>query len=152
MHMRMLTMEGLEVGLKGTEELMVNRHHLASVWGNLGGAVFSTHHVVLLIEKAARNAITDKLPQGTMTVGTRVDIRHLAAAPIGALVRAEARLDEIRDRTLVFDVVVYDQYEKLAEGVNEQVIVSVKRFLEKMRKKQMRISSEGHDADMMFWL
>ena len=145
-------MLNLEVGLKGVEELMVQRHHLASVWGNLGGSVFSTHNVVLLIEKAARNAIVHRIPQGTMTVGTKVDIRHLAAAPIGAQVRAEARLAEIRDRTLVFEVVVYDQYEKLAEGINEQVMVSARKFLEKIRRKQMRISSEGHESDMMFWL
>ena len=145
-------MTDLEVGLTGVEEIVVHRHHLASVWGNLGGSVFSTHNVVLLIEKAARNAIAHKLPQGTMTVGTKVDIRHLAAAPIGAQVRAQARLSEIRDRTLVFEVVAYDQYEKLAEGINEQVMVSAKRFLEKMRKKQMRISSEGHESGMMFWV
>ena len=93
-----------------------------------------------------------RLPKGTMTVGTRVDIRHLGAAPIGARVCAEARVREIRDRTLVFDVVAYDQYEKLAEGINEQVIVSVNTFFEKVRKKQYRISTEGYESDIMFWL
>jgi predicted thioesterase len=145
-------MEELEIGLKGIEEITVQRNHLASVWGNVGGSVFSTHQVVLLIEKAARKAVEGRLPEGTMTVGTRVDIRHLAAAPIGERVRAECRLRDIRDRTLVFDVVAYDQYEKLAEGINEQVIVSAKKFLEKVRKKQVRISSEGGGPDMMFWV
>ena len=142
----------LQIGLKGIEEVTVQRHHLASVWGNVGGSVLSTHQVVLLMEKAARKAVEGRLEKGVMTVGTRVDIKHLAAAPVGARVRAEGRLREVKDRTLVFDVVAYDEYEKLAEGTNEQAIISAKRFLERIQRKQMQISIEGDKSNMMFWL
>jgi len=63
-------MSGIEVGLKGEQEMVVHLDDLASVMGNVGAQVLSTHQVVLLMELAARNAIKDVLPPGMMTVGT----------------------------------------------------------------------------------
>jgi fluoroacetyl-CoA thioesterase len=130
-------MPRVEVGLKGKQEMIVERPDLASMMGNIGAEVLSTHRVVLLMELAARNAIKDCLPEGKMTVGTFVRIQHLAAAPLGAKVRAEAHLKEIDGRRLVFDLAVYDEFEKIAEGENEQLIVSIDRFLERIQKKTM---------------
>ncbi len=62
---------------------MLNRSDLASVMGNIGAEVLSTHRVVLLMELAARNAIKESLPEGKMTVGTFIRIQHLAATPLG---------------------------------------------------------------------
>ena len=97
-------MSGIEIGLKGEKEMVVERQDLASVMGNMGAEVLSTHRVVLLMELAARKAIEDRLPGGMMTVGTFIRIQHLAAAPLGSKVRAEARLKRIEGRRLVFDV------------------------------------------------
>ncbi len=145
-------MSDIMIGLKGVQEMTVQRHHVASVWGNIGASVLSTHYVVLLMEKAARKAIESCLPEKTITIGTMISIKHVAAAPIGARVRAEARLERIEGRRLVFKVVAYDEHEKISEGENEQIIVSVKRFLEKIRKKELRVSADGAWSDMMFWL
>ena len=88
-------MSNIQIGLKGQEEMVVERKDLASVMGNIGAEVLSTHRVVLLMELAARNAIKDCLPEGKMTVGTFVRIQHLAAAPLGSKVRAEAQVNRI---------------------------------------------------------
>lgn len=128
-------MPGIEIGLKGTEEMVVEQKDLASFVGNMGADVLSTHRVVLLMEQAARRAIEGRVPEGKMTVGTVIHMRHLAPTPLGAKVRAEAHLREIDRARLVFDVMVYDEFEKISEGVNERFIVSVEKFLEKVRKK-----------------
>jgi predicted thioesterase len=125
----------LEVGLSGSEELVVTEKDLASFAGNIGVDVLSTHRVVLLMEMAARNAILGSIPKEKIPLGTRINIRHLAAAPPGARVRAEARLAAIEGPRLHFEVAAFDQFEKLAEGKNELIMVSLERFQKKVRKK-----------------
>jgi predicted thioesterase len=129
-------MSGIEIGLKGEKEMVVERQDLASVMGNVGAEVLSTHRVVLLMELAARKAIEDRLPGGMMTVGTFIRIKHLAASPLGSKVRGEAHLKKIDGRKLVFDVAAYDEFEKISEGENEQLIVSVEKFLSRIQKKK----------------
>jgi predicted thioesterase len=124
------------VGLRGKEEMTVGREDLASFAGNVGAEVLSTARVILLMEQAARDAVEGSLPDGTITVGTRIDMRHFAATPLESKVRADARLMEIDGRRLVFAVTAYDDHEKISEGINERFIVSVNRFLEKVKKKR----------------
>jgi predicted thioesterase len=125
----------LRPGLLGQKEMVVEEQHLASVMGNLGVEVLSTHCVVLLMELASRNAVESLLEKGQMVVGTWIGIRHIAAVPKGLKVRAESRLTEISGRKLTFDVVVFDPNEKIAEGVNEMLIVSADKFLERVKRK-----------------
>jgi len=122
-------------GLEGERELVVSLGHLSSATGNFGSDVLSTHEVVLLMELAAREAVRDRLPEGMITVGTRVDIRHMAAAPLGARVQARARLLEVKGRRLRFHVEALDRYETLARGENEQLVVRRDAFLERVRRK-----------------
>ncbi len=128
-------MPHIQTGLKGQEEMVVEHQDLASVMGNIGAEVLSTHRVVLLMEMAARNAIKGCLPEGKMTVGTFIRIQHLAATPLGSKVRAEAYLKGMEGRKLIFEVAAYDEFEKIAEGENEQLIVSIDRFLARVQKK-----------------
>ncbi|MFC1579508.1 thioesterase family protein [Thermodesulfobacteriota bacterium] len=127
----------LEVGLSGYEELVVTEKDLASFAGNIGVDVLSTHRLVLLMEMAARNAILGRIPEGKIPLGTRINIRHLAAAPPGALVRAEARLAAVAGRRLHFEVAAFDQVDKLAEGENELIMVSLERFKNRIREKSV---------------
>jgi len=128
-------MAELEIGLTGHKDLIVGREDLASFTGNIGAEVLSTHRVVLLMEQAAREAIKGRLPEGMMTVGTMIHMRHFAASPLGSKVRAEAVLRDIDGRRLVFHVVAQDEIEKIAEGENERFMVSEQKFLEKVRRK-----------------
>jgi len=128
-------MPRVEVGLRGEEKMVVERSDLASMMRNIGAEVLSTHRVVLLMGLAARNAIKESLPEGKMTVGTFIRIQHFAATPLGLKVRAEAYLKEIDGRKLVFEVAAYDEFEKIAEGENEQLLVSIDKFLSRIKKK-----------------
>ena len=130
-------MPDIRLGVRGEEEMIVERSDLASMMGNIGAEVLSTHRVVLLMELAARNAIRDCLRDGMMTVGTSIRITHFAATPLGSRVRAEAYLRKMDGRRLVFDVAAYDQFEKIAEGQNEQLMVSIEKFLNRVRKKML---------------
>lgn len=130
-------MAELEIGLTGEKEIVVQPEDLASFGGFMGVEVLSTSRVVLLMEQAARQAIDGVPPDGKITVGTLINMKHFAATPLGGKVRAEARLKEIDGRRLVFEVAAYDEFEKLSEGINERFIVSLDRFLEKVRKKQI---------------
>ena len=132
-------MSKIFVGLRGSKEMVVQRHQLASVLGNIGVPVLSTHNVVLLMELAARNAVEGRLPEGMMTVGAMINLRHLAATPLGAKVRADGYLKKIEGRRLLFDVVAYDEAEKIAEGENEQMIVSAERFVKAVIRKQVNV-------------
>lgn len=129
----------IEKGLKGQKEILVDRKDLASEVGNMGAEVLSTHRVVLLMELASRDAIEKFLPPGKMPVGTLIAIRHFAAAPLGSKIRVESTLKEIHGRRHVFDVAAYDEFEKLAEGRNELLIISTETFLEKMAAKVGRL-------------
>ena len=125
----------LQIGLSSEKEMIVTENDLASVSGNIGAEVLSTHCLVLLMELAARQVVEGRIPENKITLGTRVDIRHFSAALVGSRVRAVARLIAIEHHRLYFHVAAYDDVEKLAEGVNEQVIVSRNRFLKKIQSK-----------------
>ncbi|MEW6670171.1 MAG: hotdog domain-containing protein [Thermodesulfobacteriota bacterium] len=128
-------MAAIHKGLKGVREMVVGAADLASYTGNTGADVLSTPRLVLLMEQAARLAIEGRLPPGKITVGTLIQIRHFAASPLGATIRAEAVLKEVDGRRLLFEVAAYDDVEKISEGVNERHIVSEEKFLERVRKK-----------------
>jgi len=134
-------MSEMKVGMKGFKEMVVSPQDLASVLGNIGAEVLSTHRVVLLMEQASRNAIEKCVPDKSMTVGTMINIRHLAATPLGSKVRAEAHLKRVDGRRLLFDVVAYDEFEKIAEGENEHLLVSVYGFLERVQRKAAKAKS-----------
>jgi len=129
-------MDEIRIGLRGSKETVVTEKDLASVTGNIGAEVLSTHCVVLLMELASRSALEGLLPEGKMTVGTQINIRHFGAVPLGARVKAESILTEISGRSLLFDVTAYDDFEKIAEGRNEQLVVSVAGFLRKINWKK----------------
>jgi predicted thioesterase len=122
-------------GLEGEKEIVVSPAHLSSATGNFGSDVLSTHEVVLLMELAAREAVQGRLPEGMITVGTRIDITHRAAALLGARVRARARLTEVRGRRLRFIVEARDPFGILAEGENEQFMVSRDDFLARVHQR-----------------
>ena len=129
-------MKNIEPGLRGQREITVGPEHLASRAGNFGSEVLSTHELVLLIELAARDAVEDLLPEGKITVGTAINIRHMGAVPLGTRVRAEARLRQVRGKRLIFDVKAYDDWEKVCEGENEQRIITLGPFLKRVERKK----------------
>jgi predicted thioesterase len=126
----------LEPGQTATVERVVTRELTADVLGNPGVTVLATPFVVTLLENAAHAVMVPHVPPGGATVGTRVDMRHLAATPLGMTVRAKAVLLETDGRRCLFEVEAWDEVEKIAEGRHERFVVpSLARFLERARAK-----------------
>jgi fluoroacetyl-CoA thioesterase len=126
----------LAVGLVGEVSTIVDASLAASAVGSGGLQVYSTPSLVALMENAARQAVESLLPPGQTTVGVRVDVRHLAATPLGEHVRAHAELVEIDGRRLVFHVEAFDSHEKIGEGTHERMVVDPARLLARAQAKK----------------
>ena len=124
-----------KVGTSYTIERRVETTHSADTHGNPGVDVFTTPVLCEWSEEAAVLAVTDQLEPGMITLGVRIDLKHLAATPIGMMVRVTATLKEIDERKLVFAVEAYDEKEKISECTHERFIVNKSRFLQKVVEK-----------------
>jgi fluoroacetyl-CoA thioesterase len=123
----------LTVGMKGDALTTVVHENTAAAVGAGGVEVFGTPMMVALMENAAWQAVIDSLDEGQVTVGTTVNIRHLAATPIGQQVRATAELIQIDGRRLLFNVEAYDERQKIGDGQHERYIVDLDRFLSRIQ-------------------
>jgi fluoroacetyl-CoA thioesterase len=104
--------------------------------GNRGVRVMATPFVIGLLEDAAGAVLKPHLPPGAATVGTMVEMRHLAATPVGMQVRAKAVLLETDGRRYLFAVEAWDEREKIAEGRHERFVVTdLEKFLARAMKK-----------------
>ena len=98
---------------------------------NFQQKVFATPAMIALIEKAACKALEGQLEDGQTTVGTKLDVAHVAATPVGMNVTAEAVLTEIDNRRLVFEVVARDEKDIIGKGIHERFIVNAEKFTAK---------------------
>lgn len=129
-------------GLTGTAETIVSEAHTAASMGSGKMPVLATPAVVALMEAAAQRAVEASLPPGQQSVGTRLDIRHEGATPVGVSVVATAELMGISGRNLTFRVSVRDEKEVIAEGVHVRTVSSVAAFNRLLRQKMQRVQSE----------
>ena len=125
-------------GLVGTIEIVVQAPDTADALGNRGVHVLATPRLIALIEQAAIAALAGRLPPDAGTVGTRVDVKHLAATPVGMRVRVQAVIREVDGRRFVYDVEAHDDSEKVAEGTHERFQMNQARFLERVAEKAKR--------------
>lgn len=119
----------LSIGSLGEATTTVVHENTAASVGAGGVEVFGTPMMIALIENAAWRAVEEQLEEGFVTVGTLVNVKHLAATPLGQQVRATAELIEIDRRRLVFQVAAYDEKQKIGEGFHERFIVNLEQFL-----------------------
>lgn len=119
----------LEVGVRGEAALTVGEEQTAARFGAGGVRVLATPVMIGLMENAAWQAVDALLPEGETTVGTLVNVRHLAATPVGEQVVAHAELIEIDGRRLVFRVSARDEHREIGEGIHERARVNLARFL-----------------------
>lgn len=118
----------LRPGLTGEATATVTEALTAIAFGTGSVRVWSSAGLVALLEAAAVAALDGALPPGRTTVGTRLDVRHTAATPLGMVVTARATLQEIDGRRLVFAVEAWDAVEPVGAGVHERFIVDAARF------------------------
>jgi predicted thioesterase len=127
--------EGLKIGLTGSAELIVAEAHTAPHVGSGKVHVLATPVLVNLMEAAALAAAERFLAPGHQSLGTHLDVRHIAATPIGMRVEARAELIAIDGRNLRFNVEATDENELIGDGTHVRVIVNVARFDQRVQAK-----------------
>lgn len=119
----------LTLGIKGKQTVTVTHEQTAAFYGSGALEVFATPAMVALLEETAWKSVQPYLEAGQGTVGTRVDVRHLAPTPLGGKVTCESELVEIDRRRLVFRVEVFDERTKVGEGTHERFVIQSDKFL-----------------------
>ena len=129
-------MKEIPIGVRGVYTLRVEPRHLANSFkDSILPPVFATPYLVLIMENAALNAIKQYLEPGESAVGTRVDVRHLVATPVGREVTGHAEVIRTEGRKIDFRVWATDGAEDIGTGTHERSVVSVARIIEKMAVK-----------------
>jgi fluoroacetyl-CoA thioesterase len=125
----------VEIGITLERKRTVSEDDSITFLGEHVQPSLATPRMILWMEYAARDAVLPRLEPGQDTVGVRVDVRHLAATPLGAEVTYRATVSKVEDRRITFDVEARDGAEIIGKGLHERYIVDVKRFAEGLRKK-----------------
>ncbi|MDA8226639.1 MAG: thioesterase family protein [Desulfitobacterium hafniense] len=126
----------LKAGLTGKAEKIVKIDNTAKTLGSGSLDVYGTPALVALMEAAAVRALD--LPSGQSSVGVSLDIKHLAATPVGMKVWALAELTEVDRRRLVFNVEAFDEVEKIGHGTHERFLIDEEKFFNKTMAKNLQ--------------
>jgi len=133
-------MQTLAPGLSGQRSLIVEERHTAGHLGSGGASVYATPMMVLAMEEAALSVVDPLLEPGKATVGYSLDIKHLAATPIGMRVTATATLLSIEGKMLTFHVEARDERELIGEGTHIRAIIDLERFRARLATKSLPAS------------
>ena len=125
----------IEVGMKGRAETVVTPENTAQAVGSGLVPVFATPYMIALMEGAAVAAVQDSLAPDEGTVGTRLDVTHDAATPVGMKVWAQAEVTAVEGRRITFAVSAFDGRERIGGGVHQRFIIQSERFLAKAQGK-----------------
>ena len=124
-------------GASGKAKLRVAEEHTAPRVGSGRVHVLATPVMINLIEAAALDALDKHLPPGYQSLGTRIDVEHIAATPVGMKVVAKVVVSRIEGRKVFFDVKAKDEHELIGAGTHERVVVNVAKFDERIRRKHV---------------
>lgn len=125
----------LETGITQTKEVVVTKGNTALALGSGTLEVFATPAMIALMEGTAAESVESLLEEGQTTVGTALEIKHLAASPIGMPIRCESELIAVDGRALTFAVTAYDKAGKIGEGTHGRFIVDSEKFFAKAQGK-----------------
>jgi predicted thioesterase len=128
-------MDSIHAGATGSVQIVVREEHTAPRVGSGKVHVLATPVMINLIEAAALAAIEHLLPAGHQSLGTRLDVRHIAATPVGMKVSAKAVVESVSGRTVTFRVEARDEKELIGDGRHERVVVNVAKFDARVRRK-----------------
>jgi predicted thioesterase len=129
-------MANIPIGARHEEKLLVTNENAISFLGMEGARVLSTPHMIGYMERTCRNLLLPMLEEGHDTVGTHVNIAHLAAAPMGMVVTFYAEVLGVKDRRVQFRVEAYDEKEKIGEGTHERAIINIAKFATRLAAKK----------------
>ena len=123
------------IGLAGTFQLVVEPKHCIDFANGGMPTVFSTPHLIGLLERTARESLAPLLEEHERTVGVEVDIRHLAPTPLGANVTLSARVIHLDGSFITFHVEAHDEVEMIARGVHKRAVIRVDQFAKRVGRK-----------------
>jgi len=130
-----MTMENIPVGASATKDIKVTRDMTVAHFHEHMPEVYGTPIMIYHLEVTAEQAVRDYLPEGWITVGVVVNVKHLAATPVGATVTTRAEVIEVGENTIKFAVEAHDGFEKIGEGTHVRAAVDMDRFLKKVKQK-----------------
>ncbi len=130
-----VTLDNIIPKQHASTEIVVGTRDTAHHVGSGKIKVLATPVMVMLLEEAALNAVEGLLPDGFQSVGTRLDIKHIAATPVGMQVTAHAEVIEVTGRKILFKVWADDERERIGEGEHERVVVELSKFDDRVQQK-----------------
>ncbi len=130
-------MINIPIGTLGESTILVSDQNAINFLGLEGGRVLGTPYLIGHLEMTARDSVRPFLDEGFDTVGTRVDVRHLAATPVGMRVTFRSELTGVEERRLHFKVEAFDEKEKIGEGTHERGIINVAKFAARLEAKAL---------------
>ncbi len=129
-------MREIPLGAKGTFSLRVRPEHLANRFKDpMLPQVLATPMMIMMMENAALAAIRPYLDRDESAVGTAIDVRHLAATPVGREVRAEAEVVRVEGKRIEFKVSAHDETEAIGSGTHQRMVIDLASFNERLAKK-----------------
>ncbi len=128
-------MENIKPGVAGEKTITSTEAQSARHIGSGTIRVFATPAMIALMEQAAVEAIDKLLPEGQASVGTALNIRHLAATPIGQQVRARAEVTAVEGRQVTFHVQAWDENELIGEGTHTRFVIDLQRYMQRITAK-----------------
>lgn len=126
----------MQIGITGKQTITVTEEKTAQAMGSGTLLVFATPAMIALMENTAYKSVADELEEGAGTVGTLMNVKHVAATPVGMEVTCETKLVEVDRKRLVFEVKAYDAAGVIGEGTHERFIIDNERFLAKAEAKK----------------
>ncbi len=126
----------LKTGIIGKQIIKVTEEMTAEKLGSGKLPVYATPNMITLIENTASASVEEYLEEGQGTVGTFVNVKHLAATPIGMSVTCETELTQVDRKRLVFETKVHDESELIGEGIHERFIIDKEKFMKKAEGKK----------------
>ena len=130
-------MSGIPIGLKHEESIAVTSGLAINFMELEETRVLATPYLIWYMEVCSRNAVKRFLETGQDTVGTKVNVAHLAATPLGMTARFVSEVIEVDRRRVVFKVEAYDDKEKIGEGMHERFIVDIGKFAARVWEKRL---------------
>jgi fluoroacetyl-CoA thioesterase len=125
----------IPIGEKGERKILVTTEVAINFLGLEGARVLSTPNMIKFMEWTCRETVQPHLEQGYDTVGTHVNVAHLAAAPMGMAVTFKAEVTGVTDRRVQFRVEAWDEKEKVGEGTHERAVINVAKFATRLAEK-----------------
>ena len=125
----------MNIGIEHQNKLIVTKDKTAAVVGSGLLEVFATPAMIALMEQTASESVMGQLEEGSTTVGTKIDVEHLSATPVGMEVTCTSRLIAVDGRKLSFEIEAYDEVGIIGKAYHERFIVFSDRFMQKTNSK-----------------